>query len=134
MTLIDLPPITPEERREGVLGMYIAGHPGREIAEAWECEIIDVARIVKLARAAGDPRAAGGVELEMSRAKFNQEAVISEWRAGKSIEQIAKTMRLPPAQVRASVYLAIKDGTAGGPFTAAAPAEPEADPAEAGGR
>lgn len=105
------------KRREAILDDYETGYRREDIADRVKSHVSTVDRVLAQARDDRDPRVMlSEREMEMKRAELWQEAVVKEWREGVAIEEIAKRFRLQPREVRAAVYLAVKDGKAGGVF------------------
>lgn len=106
------------KRNEQIVADWFSGWRYRDIAERAECSESVVSNVICKARDNGDARfGASDRELEMKRAKLFEAAIIAEWRGGKSIEEIAKSLGLQAREVRAAVYLAIQAGNAGGAYT-----------------
>lgn len=106
------------KRNESIVADWFAGWRYRDIAERCECSEAVVSNVVCRARDAGDERLSiPERELEMKRAELFKSAIIAEWRAGKSIEEIAKSLGIQAREVRAAVYLAVKANEAGGVFS-----------------
>lgn len=115
------------KRDEAIIVLVAARHKTNSVAQQFQLGSIGAI----LRKHDHDKRLAGyfaeihspeRMEYELKQAYLYQGQILSEWREGKPGDMIAKKIGLPPRVIRVAIYVALREGKAGGVFTKASAA------------